>query len=423
MKNNHKNAPTAILFHMAGSNSMGEYTGFSHELADQGYHVLAVDTRAGGGKFNQINKTVQHNSSLENSGYCEATPDVEASIRYVREHVSKGPVILVGSSFSGALVMNAAAKYKDLVSGFVAFSPASGPPMDGCEPEEALAFEIEGMVILPDSELEYGWINQQYMLFKEHGIKTMTVEGGIHGVSTVIDDRINRDVSSLRAHIFDLMKNMITDKEKKVVFSVDDWEIVTYERSALGSKMAILFNQAAGDSKQYLSTSRKLAEANITALRVDLRGHGESNNLGIFDPRIEDSKTMLFESHNEMIQIFQYVTKKLGYESRDIYVFSASYSSDEVVKSQKMLNLDVNHFAFSPGSLSSDSVLFISQSNHLVSVIKSQNERKFFANMFQEIGTIAPNVSQKIIDGSGHGVGILEQNPKFINEIIALINL
>jgi hypothetical protein len=49
---------------------------------------------------------------------------------------------------------------------------------------------------------------------------------------------------------------------------------------------AILLHKAAGDRSAYNEMVKILARDSIASIRLDLRGHGESTNLGSFDPTL-----------------------------------------------------------------------------------------------------------------------------------------
>ena len=49
---------------------------------------------------------------------------------------------------------------------------------------------------------------------------------------------------------------------------------------------AILLHKAAGDRSAYTEMGKILAKNRIASIRLDLRGHGESINLGSFDPTL-----------------------------------------------------------------------------------------------------------------------------------------
>ncbi len=105
-----------VLFHMAGA-SKSEYASIAPRLAGEGFDVIAVDQRSGGGP----NQTVA--ALGRSTEYAAALPDLEAALAYARERAPGGRVLVWGSSYSAALVFLLAAKHPGDVAAVLAFSP------------------------------------------------------------------------------------------------------------------------------------------------------------------------------------------------------------------------------------------------------------------------------------------------------------
>lgn len=194
-------APIVVLLHQAGSNGRGEYRTIAPELRSLGMNVLVVDLRSGGEKFDFVNRAVQ---GIEGAEYecCDDYADVEAAFSYLLRQDLKGPVFVLGSSYSAALAVQLSAQYRDRVAGFIALSPASGEPMAGCEPEQFLDQASAGMILRPESEMTYDWIKSQFETFSENGVKGMIVKDGVHGASMLVDERTGHDMSEVRNEIY-----------------------------------------------------------------------------------------------------------------------------------------------------------------------------------------------------------------------------
>ena len=68
----------------------------------------------------------------------------------------------------------------------LAFSPASGDPMEGCRPEAvADRVEVPLLVVRPSGEMEIESVAAQFDAFQAEGHATWVVEGGSHGSSAV----------------------------------------------------------------------------------------------------------------------------------------------------------------------------------------------------------------------------------------------
>jgi dienelactone hydrolase len=111
--------PVIVAFHQAGS-SAAEYAPIAPRLVAAGFTVLAIDQRSGGALFG-ANRTAD--ALGREAKYDEALPDLEAALAWARADAKVAPVVVVGSSYSAALVFVLAAAHPGDVAAVVAFSP------------------------------------------------------------------------------------------------------------------------------------------------------------------------------------------------------------------------------------------------------------------------------------------------------------
>jgi dienelactone hydrolase len=184
--------PIVILFHQAGSNARGEYQDIVPRLLANGFSALAVDLRIGGGLYGSENRTVVAGDLADSREYCSAYPDLVAAWEYVLEQRFSGPRFAWGSSFSAALVLHLAAERATEMSGALAFSPASGEPMEGCLPEQSLAdLSIPALILRPAAEAAVERIAAQLDRFKAAGKETYVSNPGTHGSSMLSPSRVD----------------------------------------------------------------------------------------------------------------------------------------------------------------------------------------------------------------------------------------
>ena len=73
----------------------------------------------------------------------------------------------------------------------------------------------------------------------------------------------------------------------RVVITSDGWKLIAdlmLPEASAPPPAVLMLNKAVGDRKAYVDLARHLAGRGIASLRLDLRGHGESVNLGRFIP-------------------------------------------------------------------------------------------------------------------------------------------
>lgn len=188
-----------LLFHQGGSNARGEYGPIIPRLLDMGYNILATDQRSGGQYYGQYNRTlagVADHTYGEPYTYCDAYNNLEGALNYILSEGFTGPKILWGSSYSAALVIQMGSKRPDDIAGVLAFSPASGDPMEGCNPFPYLeTIAVPLLIVSPPSEMNREGTKRQFELAAKYGHKTFTPEHGVHGSSMLVESRVGHDVS------------------------------------------------------------------------------------------------------------------------------------------------------------------------------------------------------------------------------------
>lgn len=199
-------APVVLLLHQARSNGRGEYGSLAPELHAQGTNLLVVDLRSGGDSFDGVNRTA---AALDTTfSYCDVPPDIAAAAAYMRDQGFDGPMFVWGSSYSAALAIRYAAEHPEDIAAYLAFSPASGEPMAGCQPDEGAENANAGIVFRPESELEYGNVAAQLETFKEMGAQTVVVPNGVHGSSMLVDERTGHDMSAYREQAYAFVRSI-----------------------------------------------------------------------------------------------------------------------------------------------------------------------------------------------------------------------
>ncbi len=112
-----------ILFHQARW-SRGEYKEIAPKLSLLGFNCLVVDLRSGG----EVNKIKNESFMLAQremkpTKYIDAYPDIDAAVKYTKEYLTMGKVIIWGSSYSAALVLRYAGEHIDNADAVLSFSP------------------------------------------------------------------------------------------------------------------------------------------------------------------------------------------------------------------------------------------------------------------------------------------------------------
>ncbi|WP_299116590.1 hypothetical protein [uncultured Winogradskyella sp.] len=190
-----KTYPTILLFHQGGSNSRGEYKDIKQKLLSNGYNIITIDQRVGGSLYyGNYNRTIM-NSIKKDFDYCEAYPDLEATLDYAIKSNYTGKKILWGSSYSAALAIQLSSKNAKDVDAILAFSPSTGNAVAKCHPNSYLEKNKKPLLLLrPKREMHRESSIIQFNLAEKYGHQTYIAEHGIHGSSMLVEKRVNANV-------------------------------------------------------------------------------------------------------------------------------------------------------------------------------------------------------------------------------------
>lgn len=204
-----------VLFHQGGASGRGEYAPIVPRLLASGYHALVIDQRRGGTLFGAEN-SVSPRFDAEVTSYCDAYPDLEAALDFALTRSGGAPTILWGSSYSAALVIQLAARRADDVSGVLAFSPASGDPMAGCEPElwaSRLADPL--FAARPATEFAIESVRTQLERLGAVGATTWIADPGQHGSSMLVEDRVGAPTDATWAAVEAFLDSVVSSGRRR----------------------------------------------------------------------------------------------------------------------------------------------------------------------------------------------------------------
>jgi len=119
-----------------------------------------------------------------------------AALDHIKNMGYTGKLILWGSSYSATLALKLADENKSIVDGALVFSPASGQPMEGCQPNAHISsLRMPLLLMKPASEMQSERSQNQIKLAKDNGHQTYVAENGVHGSSMLDESRIEGSAS------------------------------------------------------------------------------------------------------------------------------------------------------------------------------------------------------------------------------------
>lgn len=406
-------APPILMFHMAGGDARGELDEIALRLSGSGRHVFAADLRGGGDRIGRGDPTVAHyvnqtaRAFREPPGLCTAYADAKAALDHVARMTGRG-AILTGSSYSAALVVQLAARHVEQVVGFVAFSPASGAPMAGCEPEPWLErVQVPGWAVRPEAEAKIDWIVAQREVWARHGVATAVYPLGAHGTSILLARRAGGDTEPVWREFTAFLDSLGPDQ--RIVADSGDWRLGGELRRGIGDgprPAVLLLNSTGGNRQAYRRLASQLARQGITSLRIDLRGHGESTNAGRFDPDRPDL-SLINEAWRDVRTALDRLRSMTAIDPVRVAIVGAGYSAEAMAEAARRSGDYVKAYvALSPGSFSEASAHGIDESGARWLLVHSRDAR-FAPPVVARAQDVSQRAEVMVVPGARHGTDLL----------------
>jgi dienelactone hydrolase len=205
----------------------------------------------------------------------------------------------------------------------------------------------------------------------------------------------------------------------RVVIESEGWHLVgdlaLPEDGARGPAV-LLLNQAAGNRTAYTELARVLAARGVASLRLDLRGHGESTNLGHFNPGEHARDPMIWDAEQDVLAAHDYLAEHTQVAEGRIAVLGASYSGEEMAEAGREEGYAAAYVALSPGSFSAASITGIDASGVPWLFIASREER-FLQEITAAVQVESTTAEVVLLPGVAHASDLLDAHPELAERI------
>lgn len=144
-------------------------------FVEWGYNCMAIDQRSGDAVNDVKNETAARASEQGLSGdYIDALPDIEAAVDYLSTKAGGEQIIILGSSYSSALVLKVANE-SDKVRAVASFSP--GEYYDGHTVAD-WPFKMEKPLFVTSATNEVGQTEEVLTMIMQKYVTYFLPEGG-----------------------------------------------------------------------------------------------------------------------------------------------------------------------------------------------------------------------------------------------------
>ncbi len=226
------------------------------------------------------------------------------------------------------------------------------------------------------------------------------------------------------ALLFTAMMSARAD-DVRVEIGSGEWTLVgdltTPETMSLNA-FALLLHKAAGNRKAYVEMAEAMAARGIASLRIDLRGHGDSNNLGNFDPEIsrylDDNDPAIVRNFSliragdrDIVSIMQWLDEQPRLTSLPLVVVGSSYTGEEMVEAAVETRFADIYVALAPGSFSEESIAAVDPSEVPWLFVRAEVELSFFPELFAANREGSETAEIWTLPGEGHATDLFDHNP------------
>ncbi|NND70742.1 MAG: alpha/beta fold hydrolase [Rhodothermales bacterium] len=205
-----------------------------------------------------------------------------------------------------------------------------------------------------------------------------------------------------------------------VVVNSDGWELVgdlMVPESDKAVPLVVLLNKADGDRSAYQRLSQELAARGIASIALDLRGHGESTNLGMFVPGEMQRDPLIWDSEPDVTAALKYASRISDIDSTRIAIVGSSYSGEEMAEAGRQDGYAGAYVALSPGSFSSASILDVDSSN-VPWLFVMATEDRFVTDIVDSLRANSSEAEYLMVPGRKHATDILLEH-EYVNPMIA----
>jgi dienelactone hydrolase len=211
---------------------------------------------------------------------------------------------------------------------------------------------------------------------------------------------------------------------RRLTIASDGWRLAADlqlpPRAARAAPVAILLNGAGRDRGAYVALAAELARRGVASLRVDLRGWGESTNLGRIVPG-QPAPAATADAHRDVVaatRALAALAARGEVDTSRVAIVGASFSGEAMARAGRTSAWAQAYVALSPGSLGDTSARAIPGSGARWLFVRSDSERFVREWLDTLVTTHAPRATMRVVAaGAAHGTDILDRSPATVRHV------
>lgn len=189
-------------------------------------------------------------------------------------------------------------------------------------------------------------------------------------------------------------------------------------------KYVILLHMMPAIKESWNIFAQKLNEAGMSALAIDLRGHGESTEDGALDYNQFNNED--HQKYRLDVEAAIDFLKKHDATTQNIYLCGASIGANLTIDFMAKYDEIERGVALSPGldykGIAVEDAILKLKSNQKIFLVASDEDEYSFQSAIKLNEKNPNNTALKKFENSGHGTTIFEKHPEFMDELIIWLN-
>ncbi|MCB9754904.1 MAG: hypothetical protein H6713_33630 [Myxococcales bacterium] len=216
---------------------------------------------------------------------------------------------------------------------------------------------------------------------------------------------------------------------ERLTLESDGWRLVgewTAPDTAPPHPAALLLHRAAGSRAEYVELAEQLRACGVASLRLDLRAHGESTNLGEFTEPYAEKQALLVDSERDVNVALAWLRQREDVDGDRLAVVAASYSGEAVGEALRAGGAEAAAYVMlSPGSFSDASIERIDRGAAEWLFVRTELEgpvsRPIIDELFEALRAGSTRARYRLLPGRGHATQIFTEHPEVVVELAAWI--